>query len=144
MDEKLVFNMEAIKRLSEFKELPDAKYIGYCWYSDAREAREIDPRGLTMEGNPFVMEGNWYTADGKLAVTYRNSGSGGMLHLVDLSRVLEEEKTILNYLASPGMGKIEKLTFCTIWQRTTDENCEGMQVLMPVKQVLINVKHKDN
>jgi hypothetical protein len=40
------------------------------------------------------------------------------------------------------MGQVEKLTFCTLWQREPDENCAKMEVLKPVKQVLVNVKHK--
>lgn len=137
--------MIKIIQLNSFSELPEGQYNGYHWYSDAPMAEVgSDPRMLTMEGNPFIVEGHWYDVTTSKAITYSNNGEGGRLFLVDYTDVPEAHLFTQEVLADPGLLGIATLQLTTIWAPVIDPMCENMAVLKPVKQIITKIKRKTN
>jgi CRISPR type III-associated protein (TIGR04423 family) len=135
--------MKGITPLKRFADIPEGQYIGYCWYSDKSFAElDVDPRTLDVGSNPFVIEGMWFSLDGKTAVTYKHVGAQSFLNLVDLTQFSDSEKSEQVVLSASGMSKVAHLTFTTLWAPVADPNCANMPVLKPVLQVLTNLKRK--
>ncbi|MCH8555008.1 MAG: TIGR04423 family type III CRISPR-associated protein [Schleiferiaceae bacterium] len=135
--------MSAIQPIQRFADLPEADYVGYCWYSNESSARlDVNPRTIQESENPFVLEGMWFSLDGKTAVTYRHAGSQSFLTLVDLAQFAAAQKSPQKVLPAAGIQGIQHLTFTTLWAPVLDANCLDMPVLKPVIQVLTNLKRK--
>ena len=124
------------------KDIPQALYEGYVWYSDAQEPVVMlgdKTQGVTLRKDAFIIEGLLW--DRKARKSYRIAYDKGIqkvycYDVTDADLNGEGDVVAEDYIVHRIPG-VRRLSFLRYWLPEKDEMCEGFDVLMPKRLVFI-------
>lgn len=135
--------IEVIKTLSD---IPNLSYIGYIWPSDKSEPiindKHFDLELLKKyEGkqNPFIVEGNMYSASDKISISIRHNDSGYIITKVDFAEIKANETMEVSDQKYLHVNKHDnsKVLFRQVWSEQEDDNTIDFKVLRPLIKAFV-------
>lgn len=122
--------MDAIIKHHKLDTLPNLKYQGYIWFSDANIpiVLQDEPYNFSVISlNPFIIEALLYNEQKEVSIHIQHTDNYQIteyhLNHFDKAEVVDTE-----YLPHRLNG-VEKVKFKQVWLPEPEVNCQGMEVL---------------
>lgn len=120
--------------LANISDIPQGKYEGYFWLSDADGPNVLDLRSdidrkLLNKPLPFVLEANFYDRDQEISIHIKNVDGKHYITMVDFRKLTDELVEEVPYLAY----KVKANTYimAEAWEKVQDPLLENMYVYQP-------------
>ena len=126
--------MENIFQKISIADIPDHKFEGYYWYSNAEEPQVIGEEKIDVSiftKLPFVIEANFYAKKENVSIQVKNIEGNYQVYCCNLNELPENNHCERQEYIAHDLGSVEKYIMLEAWEEKEDELLEDMKTLVP-------------